>query len=72
MRELASEDPSEEITTGLKMEREEGCLGGSAAEHLPLAQGMILGLGIKSHIRLPERSLLLSLSLSALITPRLF
>ena len=38
-------------------------LGGSAVEHLPLAQGVILGLEIESHIRLPARNLLLSLCL---------
>ena len=39
-------------------------LGGSAAERLPLAQVMIPGLGIKSHIELPVRSLLLPLPVS--------
>ena len=38
-----------------------GCLGGSVVEHLPLAQGMMLGLGIKSCIRLPASDLLLLL-----------
>ena len=38
-----------------------GHLGGSAVECLPLAQGMTPGPGIESHIRLPVRSLLLSL-----------
>ena len=42
----------------------EGCLGGSAVERLPLAQGMIQGSGIKSHVRLPARSLLLPLTVS--------
>ena len=41
-----------------------GCLGGSAVEHLPLAQGMIPGPGIGSHIRLPIGSLLLPLPMS--------
>ena len=41
-----------------------GRLGGSVVEHLPLAQGMILGLGIESRIRLHTRSLLLSLPMS--------
>ena len=48
-----------------------GHLGGSAVEHLPLAQGMIPGSGIESHIGLLQRacfslclSLCLSLSLS--------
>ena len=36
-----------------------GRLGGSAVERLPLAQVMILGSGIESHIRLPAGSLLL-------------
>ena len=39
-------------------------LGGSAVEHLPSAQGVILGSGIKSHIGLPVRSLLLPLPMS--------
>ena len=42
----------------------QGCLGGSAVEHLPSAQGMILGLGIESHIKLPIGSLLLPLPVS--------
>ena len=33
-------------------------------EYLPLAQGMMLGLGIECHIGLPVRSLLLLLSMS--------
>ena len=41
-----------------------GRLGGSAVEHLPLAQGMILGSGIECHIRLLAWSLLLSLPMS--------
>ena len=41
-----------------------GCLGGSAVEHLALAQGMIPGLGIKSHIGIPMRSLFLPQSMS--------
>ena len=41
-----------------------GRLGGSAVEHLPLAQSMILGLGIKFHIGLPVRNLLLPLPMS--------
>ena len=40
-----------------------GRLGSSVVECLPLAQGMIPGLGIKSHIRFPVRSQLLPLSL---------
>ena len=39
----------------------EGCLGSSAVEHLPLAQGMIPGTRIESHIRLPAGSLLFPL-----------
>ena len=39
-------------------------LGGSVVECLPWAQGMILGLGIQSRIRLPARSLLLPLPMS--------
>ena len=42
----------------------QGLLGGSAVEHLPLAQVIILGAGIKSHIRLPAWSLLLPLPMS--------
>ena len=41
-----------------------GCLGGSAAEHLPLAQVMTLGSGIESHSRLPTGRLLLPLLIS--------
>ena len=41
-----------------------GNLGGSEVEHLPLAQGVILGLDIKSHTELPVRSLLLPLPVS--------
>ena len=41
-----------------------GRLGASAVEHLPLAQGMILGSGIESHIGLPAWSLLLPLPMS--------
>ena len=41
-----------------------GCLGGSAVESLPLAQGMILGSEIESHIGLLAGSLLLPLSVS--------
>ena len=41
-----------------------GHLGGSAVECLPLAQGVIRGSGIESHIRLLEGSLLLPLSMS--------
>ena len=39
----------------------QGHLGGSAVGHLPSAQVVIWGSGIKSHIGLPARSLLLSL-----------
>ena len=41
-----------------------GCLGGSVIENLPSAQGVILGAGIESHIRLPARRLLLPLPVS--------
>ena len=41
-----------------------GHLGGSGVEHLPLAQGVIPDLGIKSRIRLPTESLLLPLPVS--------
>ena len=41
-----------------------GHLGGSALEHLPSAQGVILGSGIKSHVGLPAWRLLLPLSVS--------
>ena len=41
-----------------------GRMGGSAAEHLPLAQGVILGSRIKSRIGLPAWSLLLPLPVS--------
>ena len=46
----------------------QGLLGGSAVERLPLARGVILGPGIESHIRLPARSLLLSLPVSLLLS----
>ena len=42
----------------------QGHLGGSVFEHLPLAQGMIPGSGIESHIGLPAWSLLLPLPVS--------
>ena len=42
----------------------EGRLGGSAIEHLPSAQGVIPGSGIKSRIRLLVESLLLPLPAS--------
>ena len=41
-----------------------GCLGGSAVKHLPLAQGVILGSVIESHITLVVGSLLLPLPVS--------
>ena len=41
-----------------------GRRSGSAVEHLPSAQGMILASGIESHIRLLAGSLFLSLPLS--------
>ena len=46
-----------------------GCLGGSAVEHLPLAQGRILESRIKSHIRLLAGSLLLPLPVSLVSLP---
>ena len=45
-----------------------GCLGGSAVEHLPSAQGMILDPGIESHIELPVGRLLLPLSVPLLLS----
>ena len=41
-----------------------GRLGGSVVEHLPWAQGVVGGPGIKSHIGLPSGSLLLPLPVS--------
>ena len=41
-----------------------GSPGGSAVEHLPLAQGVTPGPGIESHVRLPAWSLLLPLPVS--------
>ena len=41
-----------------------GCLGGSAVERLPLAQGVIPGSRIKARIGLPGWSLLLPLPVS--------
>ena len=49
-------------------EATEGCLGGSAVEHLPLAQGVIPGSRIESRIRLPAWSLLLLLPVSLLLS----
>ena len=43
---------------------EKGHLSGSVVEHLPLAQGVVLGSRIKSHIRLLVGSLLLTLPVS--------
>ena len=45
-----------------------GDLGGSAVEHLPSAQGVILESGIKSHIGLPAWSLLFPLPVSLPLT----
>ena len=45
-----------------------GHMGGSAVEHLPLAQGMIPGPEIESRIGLPARSLLLPLPMSLLLS----
>ena len=42
----------------------QGRLGGPVVKRLPLAQGMILGSGIESHIGLPAGSLLLPLPVS--------
>ena len=42
----------------------EGCLGGSAVEHLPSAQGVIPSPGIKSWIRFSAGNLLLLLLMS--------
>ena len=42
----------------------QGRLGDSVVEHLPLAQGVIPGLGIKSYIGLPTGSLLFPLPMS--------
>ena len=39
--------------------KQEGCLCGSAVEHLPSAQGVVLGSRIESRIGLPAWSLLL-------------
>ena len=41
-----------------------GCLDGSMIEHLPLAQGMISGPGIKSCTGIPTENLLLPLPVS--------
>ena len=46
----------------------EGWLGGSVVERLPLAQGVIPSLGIESHIGLPVGSLLLPLPMSPPLT----
>ena len=42
--------PTVVLTKGAEKSREPGCLGGSAGEHLPLAQGVTLG----SWDRVPE------------------
>ena len=52
------------IGSSLKDAQNQRLWGGSVVEHLPLAQVMILGPGIESHIRLPEGTLLLLLPLS--------
>ena len=49
----------------------EGCLGGSAVEYLPSAQGVIPGSGIESHIGLTTGSLLLPLPVSLPLSPSL-
>ena len=53
---------TQKITLGIKIK--EYLLGGSAAECLTLAQGVILGPGIESHIGFPAWSLLLPLPAS--------
>ena len=62
----ASKGPRDHWRRTIKMcgKKKEGCLVGSAVDHLPLAQGMIHGLRIKSHIRLPAWSLLFPLPFS--------
>ena len=45
-----------------------GCLGGSAVEHLPWAQGGDLGSGIESHMGLLAGSLLLPQPMSLLLS----
>ena len=48
--------------------KHQGCLSGLVVEHLPLAQGVILGSGIESCIWLPAWSLLLPLPMSLLLS----
>ena len=49
------------------LKAKEGCLGGLAVEHLPLARVVIPGPEIESYIRLPAGSLLLPLPMSLLL-----
>ena len=51
----------------IKKNHQGGHLGGSVVERLPLAQDMILGSGIESHIRLRAWSLLLPLPASVCV-----
>ena len=50
-----------DVTQMQQKNKREGHLGGSVVQHLPSAQVMILGPGMKSCIRLPGGSLLLPL-----------
>ena len=52
----------------LKKESAEAHLGDSAVEPLPVAQSVIPGFGIESHIGLPAWSLLLPLPVSLLLS----
>ena len=58
----------ESFTSALNFSKFQGCLGGSAVEHLPLAQVVIPGSRIESHIGLPARTLLLPLPMSLPLT----
>ena len=58
----SSSDPTP--VSAILNNQDKGHLGGSAVEHLPSAQGVIPGSGIKSRIKLPVRSLLLPLPVS--------
>ena len=47
--------PTVVLTKGAEKSRELGCLGGSAGEHLPLAQGVTLGSWDQSSNWVPRR-----------------
>ena len=52
------------MTLNQKQKEKEGHIGGPVVERLPLAQVVIRGPGMESHIGLPAESLLLPLPMS--------